>query len=416
MFKTIKTAFYATAAFAAVSSGAYADDLFNLKSLMANLNSSDAASQASVQIPGGYTVTPTADAAPSDAAAVEEPFTEVKVSGYVKTGFIFDDKKDGSPTIAGRPAGQADPSRDIDTEIGINVKGSVQSSIGEVGATIQTKWDIAESTTNAATTALRDEGAVAFWQFLPTMKLEMGRSNTGRLENGFDKNTRRLWTFANRRVRSENAGAGFFDRDAYNGFMGLSYADGPLTFYVRANDATRGVGGGGYDDDALGASAKGTYTADMFALELAGGYWGQDDADLLPKVSQRGVKWLAGAGAELNFIPGVPLSVAVQTGKLHNDTETLNFSGSVGFTLTDEISAGFSAGWKRISNVPTGSTNDLNHTEKALHAEIFYAPLSNILLGLEGDYLNDGKLSSSTNADFYSNTGYTGAFVARYSF
>jgi hypothetical protein len=417
MMKTIKTGFYASVAVASVCVGAQAEDLFNLKSLMQNLNTNDARSIASIQVPGGYSINPTADAAPADAgAAVEEPFTEVKVSGYIKTGLIFSEQKDGSPAVAGRPSTQRDASTDIDTEIGINVKGSVQSSLGEVGATIQTKWDIAESTNNAATTALRDEGAVGFWQFLPTMKLEMGRSNTGRLENGFDKNTRRLWTFANRRVRTESAGNGFFDRDAYNAFMGLAYADGPLTFYTRINDATRGVGGGGYDDDAFGGSAKATYTTDMFALELAGGYWGQDDAELLPVAQQTGVKWLAGAGAELNFISGLPISLAAQTGRLHNDTETLNFSGSVGFTLTDEISAGFSAGWKRISNVPAGSTTDLNHTEKALHAEIFYAPLSNILIGLEGDYLNDDKLKTTTNSAFYSNTGYTGALVARYSF
>ncbi len=420
MIKLLKTVLCTTAAVAAFTTSGHADDLFNLKSLMEGLNTREATSQVSVQVPGGYTINPTADSAVADeGAAVEEPFTEVKISGFLKVGYIFNEQKDGGPTKGGTPR---DASSDIDAEIGLNVRGSVQSSLGEVGVTLQTRWEIAESTTNAVTNSLRDEGAIAFWQFLPTVKLEGGRSNSGRLENGFDKNTRRLWTFGNRRVRSENAGSGFFDRDAYNGFLGLAYASGPLSFNIRANDATRGASSSSgpsitnSDDDALGVSGKGLYTGEMFSLEVAGGYWGQDDADLLLKKDQNNVKWLAGVGAELNFIPGIPLSVAVQTGRLHNDTETLNFSGSVGFTLTDDITAGFSAGWRRISNVPPGSTFDLNHTERVLHAEIYYAPLAQMLIGLEGDYIDDGKSNAGTPPSFVSNDGFAGAIVTRYAF
>ncbi len=89
---------------------------------------------------------------------------------------------------------------------------------------------------------------------------------------------------------SENAGDGFFDRDAYNAFFGLAYSEGPLNFTARIHDATRGVKDGagkvGYDDDAIGASAKGLFTSEMFSLELAGGYWGQDEAKILPIANQ----------------------------------------------------------------------------------------------------------------------------------
>jgi hypothetical protein len=409
MIKMIKTAFLASAALAAVSTVVHADALVDLKSMLEKFNKNDAVYQAAVQVPDGYSIYPTADQPIADAvAAVEEPFTEVKVTGYIKAGYIYNQSRDGIPNIGARPR---DASRDIDVEAGLNVKGSVQSSLGEVGITLQTKWDIAESTTNGALNALRDEGAVGFWQFFDTMKLEIGRSNAGRLENGIDKNTKRLWTFGNRRVRSENAGNGFFDRDAYNGFLGLAYTSGPLALNVRVHDATRGVGGGGgYDDDAIGASAKGLFTSEMINLEMTGGYWGEDDAALLPIVQQTGVKWLAGAGAELNFIPGIPVSLAVQTGKLHNDTETVNVSGSVGLTITDDITAGFGAGWKKISNAPVGSPAETNHTERVLHGEIYYAPLAQMIIGLEGDVWDDG-LSSVR-----SNDGFAGAVVTRYSF
>jgi hypothetical protein len=406
---TIKTTLFAAAAMTAASTMAHADELSDFKALIEALTTRDATAHAAVNVPRGFKIHPTADAAPADAAAeVEEPFVEVKTSGYIKTGFIHSDIKDGSPL---------DKSSDFDVEGGVNVKGSVQSALGEVGATIQAKWDIAESSTNAASIALRDEGLIGFWQFADTMKLEAGRGNAGRLENGIDKNTKRLWTFGNRRVRSENAGAGFFDRDAYNAFMGLAYASGPIQVTVRAHDATRGVtGAAGSDDDALGGSARGVYTSDLFALELAGGYWGQSNAKNLPLINQIGVKWLAGVGTELDFISGLPISLGFQTGKLHNGTKTMKISGSVGFTLTDTITAGVGAGWTKISAVPVGSVTEINHKEKVIHGEIYYAPMSYLIVGLEADYFKDGKPKVGVPAALLNNDGFTAAVVTRYSF
>ena len=327
----------------------------------------------------------------------------MKVSGYIKTGFIYSQVKTNG-----------DDKADFDVEGGVNVKGSVQSALGEVGATIQAKWDVAESTTNAATFALRDDGLVGFWQFADSMKLEMGRSNAGRLENGIDKNTRRIWTVANRRIRSENAGNGFFDRDAYNGFMGLTYSSGPITLQVRAHDATRGIGAGLLaDDDAIGVSAKAVYTGDVVGFEASGGYWGEDGASGLPLASQTGVKFLAGVGTELNFIEGVPLSFAAQYGELHNGTQSVKLSGSFGVTITDTIGAGFGGGWTQISNTPAGMPNTPNntsgnHEELVAVAGVYYSPMTYLTLGLEGDWVDDSRPAISD--------GLTGAFVARYAF
>ena len=402
MMKTIKIGLLTTAALAAVSTMAYADGLSDLKAAIAALNTSAAISQAGVQLPSGYRVNPTADAAGTD-LAVEEPFVDVKVSGYIKTGFIYSQVKTNG-----------DDKADFDVEGGVNVKGSVQSALGEVGATIQAKWDVAESTTNAATFALRDDGLVGFWQFADSMKLEMGRSNAGRLENGIDKNTRRIWTVANRRIRSENAGNGFFDRDAYNGFMGLTYSSGPITLQVRAHDATRGIGAGLLaDDDAIGVSAKAVYTGDVVGFEASGGYWGEDGASGLPLASQTGVKFLAGVGTELNFIEGVPLSFAAQYGELHNGTQSVKLSGSFGVTITDTIGAGFGGGWTQISNTPAGMPNTPNntsgnHEELVAVAGVYYSPMTYLTLGLEGDWVDDSRPAISD--------GLTGAFVARYAF
>jgi hypothetical protein len=402
MIKTIKTGLLATAALAAVSTLAHADALADLKAAIAGLNINDAASQASVQVPRGYRVNPTADSTDAP-AAVEEPFVEVKVSGYIKTGFIYSQVKTNG-----------DDKADFDVEGGVNVKGSVQSALGEVGATIQAKWDIAEASTNAATFALRDDGLIGFWQFADAMKLEMGRGNAGRFENGIDKNTRRIWTVQNRRIRSENAGNGFFDRDAYNAFAGLAYASGPLALQVRFHDATRGVGAGlNADDDALGVSGKAVYAGEVVGFEVAGGYWGEDGAANLPLAQQTGVKYLIGAGTELNFIEGVPVSFGAQYGELHNGAQSIKLSGSFGLTLTDTIAAGFGGGWTRISNTPVGMPNTPNntsgdHEELVAVGGVYYSPMSYLTLGLEGDWVDDSRPAISD--------GLTGAVVARYAF
>ena len=409
MTKIIKISLLATAALTAVSALAHADGLSDLKSVMEALKIRDVFSQYAVQIPKGYTIYPAADSAPADTGApVDDIFNEVKISGYIKTGFIYSDVKTGTPLT---------PQRNFDTEAGLNVKGSVQSSLGEVGASLQMKWDIAEAVNNGASFALRDEGFVGFWQFADTMKLEMGRSNYGRIENGIDKNTRRIWTVANRRVRQENAGNGFFDRDAYNSFAGLAYTSGPIALNIRAHDATRGVTGAlGSDADALGLSAKAIYTGEAISFDAAGGYWTDGSASNLAIASQTGVKWLAGVGTSIDAIPGVALSFGGQIGQLHSGANMWNASGSVGITLSDTVNMGFGAGIKNISGQPGVITNgDLSdHTEKVVVGGLYYSPLTALILGVEGDYLDDGKAAGfATNPH---NDGLTGAIVARYNF
>ncbi len=402
MMKTFRTALFATATLTVVTSVAHADSLQDLKSALYSLKSLDAFYQAAVQVPDGFSILPAADSSAADEApAVEEPLVEVKTSGYIKGGYIYSQVTDGTAPFK-------DASSDFDGEAGASVKGSVQSSLGEVGGSASIKWNIAESTDNAVT--IGDDGFSGFWQFANTMKLDIGRGTGGALENGIGKNTRRLWTVADKRVRQERAGNGFFDDKGHSGFMGLTYASGPITLNVRAHDATRGAGGAaGYDDDAVGVSSRGVITSDMINFEVSGGYWGQDDASSRPILTQTGVKWLAGVGTEINAIQGVTISLAAQTGRLHNDTKTVNVSGSVGFTLTDDINMGIGAGWKRISDAPVGSPVDTNHTERVINGGIYYAPLAQMIIGLEGDWLDDGKSVGS-------NDGYTGAVVTRYSF
>lgn len=407
IINSIKTVFLATAAFTAVSTGAHADALADLKSVMANLNISNAAYHTAAQVPAGYSINPTADSVAAD-VAVEEPFVEVKWGGYIKVGYIYSAIKDTPPAGSAAPK---DASSDFDAEAVLTVKASVQSSVGEVAATVSTKWDTAESLDNVATPGLKDEGYSAYWQFLDTMKLDIGRGSAGRLENGIEKNTRRIWTVAHKRVRPENAGVGFFDDKNYNTYVGLTYASGPLTWNVRVHDATRGVLDknkfAGYDDDALGVSSKALLTTDLINFEMAGGYWNEDDAKNLPLANQTGVKWLAGIGTEINAIQGLSISVAAQTGELHNNAKTVNFSGSVGFALSDDVSVGIGAGWKKVSNSPTVADNRI---EKVVNGGIYYAPLSQMIIGLEADWLNDGKPVAT------SNDGFTGAVVTRYSF
>jgi hypothetical protein len=407
--KTLKTLLCATVATAAISTVAYADSLSALKSMMTSMTKRDVAAKVGTQVPTGITIFSTADAPPADGAAVEEPFIEVKMTGYIKGGYIYSEIKDTPPTGSLAPK---DASSDFDGEAGTTIKGSVQSTLGEVGGSLSLKWQIAESLDNAV--SLGDDGFSGFWQFNNNMKFDIGRGSAGALDNGIEKNTRRIMTVAHKRVRAERAGNGFFDDKAVNFYTGLTYAEGPMTLQLRMNDATRGVLDAGkiagYDDDAIGFSGKGTLNTDMINFEMAGGMWGQDNADLLPLKNRTGTKWLAGIGTEINAIEGVSISLAAQAGELHSGAKTTNYSGSLGFTLTDDITAGIGAGWKKVSNSPAGSPAESDHTERVINGGIYYAPLANMIIGVEGDWLDDGKTVA------HSNDGYTGALVTKYSF
>jgi hypothetical protein len=407
MMKTLKTILFATVAISAISTSAHADGLSALKSAMIGLKHRDAVSHASTQVPDGFVIFSTADAPTTDSTgAVEEPFVEVKVSGYIKAGYIYSQITDTPPVGSLAPK---DASADFDGEAGATIKGSVQSTLGEVGGSLSMKWAVAESLDNAI--SLGDDGFSGFWQFVDTMKFDIGRGQAGNLENGIEKNTRRIWTTAHKRVRPERAGNGFFDDKAVNMYMGVTYASGPVTLSFRAHDATRGVVDAlkfsGYDDDATGVSAKGTLNTDMINFEVAGGYWGEDNANILPVAKQTGVKWLAGAGAEINAIEGISISLAAQTGELYSGATMWNTSGSLGFTLSDSVTAGVGAGWKKVSSSPSLADN---RVERVINGGIYYAPLANMLIGVEGDWLDDGKPALTTN------DGYTGAFVTKYSF
>jgi hypothetical protein len=408
--KTLKTTLCATVALTALTTVAQADGLSNLKAAMKSMTKHDAASKIGTQVPDGFVIYSTADAPATDATgAVEEPFIEVKVSGYIKGGYIYSDVKTTPPAGSLAPK---DASQNFDGEAGATIKGSVQSTLGEVGGSLSMKWAIAESLDNAV--SLGDDGFSGFWQFADTVKWEVGRGSSGTLDNGIEKNTRRIMTSAHKRVRQERAGNGFFDDKAVSFYTGLAYASGPVSFNVRVNDATRGVVDAGkfagYDDDAIGISAKGALTSDMINVEMSGGYWGQDNADVLPLKLRTGVKWLAGVGTEINAIEGVSISIAGQMGELHNGAKTSNLSGSLGFTLTDDITAGIGAGWKKVNNSPAGSPAESDHIERVINGGIYYAPLANMIIGVEGDWLEDGKTAA------HSNDGYTGALVTRYSF
>jgi hypothetical protein len=408
--KTLNTTLCATVAFTALTTVAHADGLSNLKAMMQSVTKRDAVSKIGTQVPDGFVIYSTADAPTTDATgAVEEPFIEVKVSGYIKGGYVYSQVKTTPPTGSVAPK---DASQNFDGEAGATIKGSVQSTLGEVGGSLSMKWAIAESLDNAV--SIGDDGFSGFWQFADTVKWEIGRGSSGTLDNGIEKNTRRIMTVAHKRVRAERAGNGFFDDKAVSFYTGLSYASGPVSFNVRVSDATRGVLDAakfaGYDDDAMGVSAKGLLTSSMINVEMSGGYWGQDNADVLPLKLRTGVKWLAGVGTEINAIEGVSISLAGQMGELHNGAKTSNVSGSLGFTLTDDITAGIGAGWKKVSHSPVGSPAESDHIERVINGGIYYAPLANMIIGVEGDWLDDGKTAA------HSNDGYTGALVTRYSF
>jgi hypothetical protein len=385
--KMMKTALLATAALAAVTTGARANELSDLKAQIEALNARISQVEAAPAVPAGYqlvaisrgqalqfgldsdvdgpatliSVLPAADAPAS---------TVISISGSVKAGLVYSNVK-----FAG------DNDIDVDTGAGLSIGGVTDTAVGEVGAKVNFDFSWDEGTNGSM--ALAADGWWGYWEFAEGMRIGGGRDGSlAGIGYGVESNTTRLFTSAH----GTNQGAGGDPAQ-----LRLSYGSGPIAFAVALEDATRDTGGT-LDDDALGVSAELKYSSDMVSVEIAGGAWGRDDF-----VLSATEKWTAGIGAGLNVVDGVALHIGAQVGEMHDNRKLKSVSASTKLSLNDAVRVELGAGWEKIGAVKT----------KAVVGGIYYSPVSQLTLGLEADWFSE---SGNTN------DGITAAFVTKYAF
>jgi hypothetical protein len=384
----MKLALLGTAAVAAVSVSARADDLSDMKAQIEALNSRLAQVEAAPAVPAGYqllsvssrdavklgldmekgidretvvSIVPTADMPAG---------TELSISGHARAAIVYTDDK-------GRGG---DGDLDIKSRYGVTIGGTTETAVGKIGAkgTILQVYDpVAGSISTAA------DGYWGYWNVTPELTLGGGRD--GSLA-GLDGSNACTCMYA-----GYDLGFGRGDPSQ----MRLSYASGPVAFAIALEDASRDTS----TDDALGAAAELKWSGDAMSFEIAGGAWGNDDGvwkkDNLATVvdesagnSVDAASWQVGAGVGFH-LDMVSIKAAAAMGEMWSGDNYWKTSALATLSMSDSMSFELGLGYQDVAKTST---------LKAL-AGIYYAPVDKLTIGLEAGWQDpEGRNNDTMSA------------------
>ncbi len=368
--KMMKTALLATAAIAAVSVSARADELSDLKAQIEALNARVASVEAAPAVPAGYQllsvskgengigttigIMPTADAPAG---------TELTITGEIRAALVYQDND--AAGVGG------DDDMDLKSRGGITISGKTDTAVGEVGG----KFSMIQSV-NITTGSLSDVSGDGYWGYWKISdELTLGGGRDGSLA-GLDG--------SNACTCYYNGGDQGFGRGDPSQ-MRLSYASGPISFAVALEDASRDAA----SDDAFGVAAEMKYAADMLSFEIAGGAWDDDDYVAGAADAQA---WQVGVGIGLN-LDIVTIKAAAAMADYWSGDDGWAASALASFSLSDTVSAELGAGYADF---------DSGKRTSAL-AAVYYSPVSQLKFGLEAGYSDpSGANNDVVTVDFVS--------------
>lgn len=392
-----KMALLGGAALAVSAAGAQADELTALKAQIESLNARVASMEAAPSVPAGYSLLTvsegTSTVVPGNALEARDQAsygtratiisvlptadapaaTTIEWSGYARAAIVY-----GMDTTRffvriddnGTPADLTDDfdvfgfDDDIDV-LGrgqLKVVGKTDTAVGEVGARLQLRGNFHLRDTNAE---MKMNEAWGWWAMTP--ELTLGGGFTGSLGNigyGYDGACNCYYT--------DNADVGMNPGDATQ--MRLSWASGPFSAAVAVED-DEGV------DDAIAGAGEIKYTGDMFNGEISG-YASSEN------------RWRAGAG--IGFALGDIANISL--GAQYGDKATV---GGKDVFWTASILASVNLSDEVHAEVAYGHTdyNDRNYTVDAVLAGIYYDPVAQLTIGLEGEYIMDGSYTKTSRAN-----------------
>jgi hypothetical protein len=408
----MKIALLGTAALAAVSVSARADNLSDLKAQIEALNARVAAVETAPAVPAGFSLMTvgTADAlvipgldvdknygktatqiAIMPTADVDAPAsTVIQWSGFVRAALVYTDGFDS--TVRGVDV----QTFDILSRAEIKVAGKTDTAVGEVGASVKLRAQFATAGgfsrtgttpffngTTGAKPNFQLPGAWGYWKMTPELTLAGGVDGTlAGIGYGYDGACNCYYT--------DNANAGYGHAgDPVQ--MRLSYASGPISVAIALedylNDTTPGASG-----SSLGVAGEVKYSGDTISGELSAGYWaapisGPEDAYQIA----------AGLGFSLGDMAKISVAAGIGSGHLLvDDYWKASILGSVNLSEVAHAEIGYS---HFNTDVVGGRDQD------AVLAGIYYDPVSQLTIGLEGewiqdeDILADGLDHSSVTAD-----------------
>ena len=364
--KMMKLALLGGAALAVSAIGAQADDLDALKAEIEALNARVAQLEATPSVPAGYqlvtiregdalvvpgnelndkgygskatviSVMPTADA-PSA--------TSIEWSGYARSNLgMWDDDVDTKDDTYINVRGQ------------LKVVGTTDTAVGEVGARIQLRAEGFSTGTRATWKANEVWG---WWAMMPEVTLGGGYS--GSLSDvgfGIDASCNCYGT--------DNGGLYIGSGDAEQ--MRLTWASGPITVAGAIQDDT------GPNGDDLAFASRVNYSGDTISGGVAGFY------DNNSGIASDEYEVTGGLGLALGDMAS--LSAMAGMGQERNGDDYWIASAIVSVNLSDAIHAEVGYG---MQDYDSGS---VSLDESNLIAGIYYDPVSQLTLGLEGEMID----------------------------
>ncbi len=404
----IKIALLGTAALAAVSVSARADDLADLKAQIEALNGRISQLEASPSVPAGYQllsvgyapaiVIPSLDIDKNDLAMVNTigvmptadvpASTNIQWSGGVRVALVyrnFNDKFVDLPVNIDNDK----KSLDLVSRAFLKVVGTTDTAVGEVGARVAM---IADSAGRAAqnrgaggNSILKTDGYWGWWKITP--ELTLGGGVDGSLAGngqGFDGKCACNYT---------GDGSGGYGHAGDPTQIRLSYASGPISFAIALEDEFR-ADPDQKSKDAFGVAGEFKWAGDSYGFELNAGYWGGSDDDLIASsLTAKEAAWTINAGANVGLGDIANLSVAAGVGEdTHlngNNDRFSKASAFLGFTLSDSVTAELGVSHKWVKGPADISAAGIG---------LYYTPVSQLTIGLEGAWKSTKGVSTQTDA------------------
>jgi hypothetical protein len=296
----------------------------------------------------------------------------------------------------------------------LKVVGTTDTAVGEVGVVVQLRVN---------SHALGDKGVISnehwgWWKMTP--ELTLGGGYTGSLANigyGYDGACNCYYT--------DNAPVALNPGDTTQ--MRLSYASGPISFAIALEDHDQVVSNRDATatlDDSLGVAGEIKYAGDTFSGEISGGYWGKGgDATsaqigvFLPggATTAAGIvgaptassAWQLGVGLGFSF-DSITLSLAAGAGQDHIEQDYWKASILASANLSDSVHAEIAYGYRASdSYICTGTgaaagsfCGETDARTHAVLAGIYYDPVSQLTIGLEGEWFQT-KFDGNTGDDLF---------------
>ena len=267
----------------------------------------------------------------------------------------------------------------------LKVVGKTDTAVGEVGVRVQLR---AEGSLLDTKPGFVSNEYWGWWAMTPEVTFGGGYSGSlGNIGYGYDAACNCYIT--------DSADVDFNPGDAHQ--LRLSWASGPMSAGIAIEDAT-GEKPFGSDADSIGVAGEIKYSGDTVSGEVSGVY--HDDGGAAFHTDS----YQVGAGLGFSLGDMASLSIGAAIGQVSDGQDFWGVSALLSANLSDTVHAEIAYGMKEYDeDVSAGTIFTGGVDNQGILAGIYYEPVSQLTLGLEGEYRDpDGGDNDILTLDFVS--------------